>query len=163
METSLILVRPASQRREVPLNRPRTVIGRRDDCQIRIPVGSVSRQHCELVRTDEGLSVRDLGSSNGTYVNQKKVVEQELMPGDLLAVGPCVFVVRVNGEPAEIDPEAGLRGMAPNIAAAGKSGAQAKTSGAKPMSGPLVDANEGSSEFDFDFDLDDDEEDQPKL
>lgn len=156
-----MLVRPGSQRREVPVNRPRTVIGRRDDCQIRVPDGGVSRQHCELLRTDNGLSVRDLGSSNGTYVNREKVVEKILQAGDLLAVGPCVFVVRMDGEPAEIDPGAGAKGVAPHVGGA-KSSGEAKTISVKPTTtSPMVDENQGSSEFDFDFDLDDD--DQPKL
>lgn len=160
METSLILVRPGSQKREVPLNRARSVIGRRDDCQIRIPLGSVSRQHCELVSDGKSLSVRDLGSANGTYVNQKKVVEQALKPGDLLAVGPCVFVVRIDGKPAEIDPNAGARGAIP--APGGMKPSGAKTTSSKPTQGATTTTdNEGSSEFDFDFDLD--EDDQPKL
>ncbi len=164
METSLILVRPGSQKREVPLNRARSVIGRRDDCQIRIPLNSVSRQHCELVRDGDRLSVRDLGSSNGTYVNQKKVVEQVLNAGDLLAVGPCVFVVRIGGKPAEIDPNSGMLGAAPTSGERTPSQADAKTISSKvPAAGPLVDANEGSSEFGFDFDLDDDDDSQPKL
>ena len=161
METSLILVRPGSQKREVPLKRERSVIGRRDDCQIRIPLGSVSRQHCELVHDGKSLSVRDLGSANGTWVNQQKVVEQVLKAGDLLAVGPCVFVVRVDGKPAEIDPQAGVKGAMP--APGGTKPSGAKTTSTRPTVGAVTtDENQGSSEFDFDFDLDDDD-DQPKL
>lgn len=164
METSLILVRPGSQKREVPLNRAKSVIGRRDDCQIRIPLSSVSRQHCELVNDGTRLSVRDLGSSNGTFVNRQKIVEQALKPGDLLAVGPCVFVVRINGQPDEIDPNAGQLGAAPVPGQRTPSGADAKTVSSKPgVAATSIEANEGSSEFGFDFDLDDDDDSQPKL
>lgn len=163
VETSLILVRPGSQKREVPLNRAKSVIGRRDDCQIRIPLSSVSRQHCELVQSGDRLSVRDLGSSNGTFVNREKVVEKVLKPGDLLAVGPCVFVVRINGQPAQIDPNAGQLGAAPIPGNRQSSHADAKTVSSRPAAANAVDANEGSSEFEFDFDLDDDDDSQPKL
>ncbi len=162
METSLILVRPGSQKREVPLKRERSVIGRRDDCQIRIPLGSVSRQHCELVNDGKSLSVRDLGSANGTWINQKKVVEQVLKAGDLLAVGPCVFVVKINGQPTQIDPEAGTKGAMP--APGGMKPSDAKTTATRPTLGAVTaNENEGSSAFEFDFDLDDEDDDQPKL
>ncbi len=163
METSLILVRPGSQKREVPLNRAKSVIGRRDDCQIRIPLNSVSRQHCEILQSGDRLSVRDLGSSNGTFVNREKVVERVLKAGDLLAVGPCVFVVRIDGQPAQIDPNAGALGAPPIPGSKQPSAADAKTVSSKPAAANVVDENQGSSEFDFDFDLDDDDDSQPKL
>ena len=44
-------------------------IGRHDDCQIRIRSSQVSRRHCEVLPEGDTLMVRDLGSSNGTFVN----------------------------------------------------------------------------------------------
>jgi len=92
------------ERREFPLEGENTVIGRRPDCGLRIPTGDVSRQHCEIVVGEEVL-VRDLGSSNGTYVNGKRIAESKLDAGDQLGVGPIVFVVQIDGRPAEITPE----------------------------------------------------------
>lgn len=53
---------------------------------------------------DDELVVRDLNSSNGTYVNGERISgERELVPGDLLTVGDVVFVVRIDGHPKDID------------------------------------------------------------
>ncbi len=89
--------------RDVPVNKLPAVLGRADDCRVRIPLPSVSRRHCELRITDDELVVRDLKSSNGTHVNSQRIRQRELVPGDLLAVGPVVFVVRIDGHPKEID------------------------------------------------------------
>lgn len=63
-------------------------IGRHDDCLIRIRSSQVSRRHCELVMEGEALMVRDLGSSNGTFVNGKRVLgKQALKGGDVLTIG----------------------------------------------------------------------------
>jgi pSer/pThr/pTyr-binding forkhead associated (FHA) protein len=78
-----------------------TVIGRREDCDLRIPVGDVSRKHCRLVIEDETIRIEDLGSSNGTYVNGHRVQEGELQPGDRIQVGPVQFIIQINGEPPE--------------------------------------------------------------
>jgi pSer/pThr/pTyr-binding forkhead associated (FHA) protein len=90
--------------REIPIDRLPVVLGRGDDCKIRIPVASVSRRHCQLSLDDDELVVKDLKSSNGTYVNGEKVRSHELVPGDLLAIGPAVLVVRIDGHPKEVDP-----------------------------------------------------------
>jgi predicted component of type VI protein secretion system len=89
--------------KEVPLNNLPITIGRGDDCKLRVPLASVSRHHCELLIDDDELMVRDLKSSNGTYVNKDRVTKRELVPGDLLAVGPVVFVVRIDGHPKEVN------------------------------------------------------------
>src|SRR3954464_13147985 len=63
-------------------------IGRHDDCLIRIRSSQVSRRHCELHLDNGKLLVRDLGSSNGTFVNGKRVLgQQALKAGDVLTVG----------------------------------------------------------------------------
>jgi predicted component of type VI protein secretion system len=90
--------------RELPPMHLPITIGRGDDCKIRVPVAAVSRKHCELLEEDDELVVRDLKSSNGTYVNKEKVKTRELIPGDLICVGPAVLVVRIDGHPKAIDP-----------------------------------------------------------
>lgn len=97
------MVKADGTSRELPLEREMTVIGRDEHARLRIPVPQVSRKHCEVVVKDPKVQVRDLGSSNGTYVNGRKVREADLAPGDLVTVGPVVFVVKINGEPGKID------------------------------------------------------------
>jgi pSer/pThr/pTyr-binding forkhead associated (FHA) protein len=104
MEVSLVMFKPNGQRKDFPLLNPRTILGRAESCDLRIPLLSVSRRHCELGVGDEGLTVRDLASSNGTYVNNERVNEAELNPGDRLVVGPVVFTVQIDGQPEEIQP-----------------------------------------------------------
>lgn len=96
------------ERREFPLTGNKTVLGRRQDCELRIPTRDVSRQHCALLIEGDKLTVKDLGSSNGTFVNDKRVAETRLAPGDRLRVGPVTFVVQIDGRPAQIAPEDAL-------------------------------------------------------
>ncbi len=165
--------------REVPVKRGRLVIGREKKCDVRIPLPSVSREHAEVRVEDEQVVVRDMGSSNGTYVNRSRVQQTTLKAGDLVAIGPAVFVVQVDGEPAAIDAAASFaEGAGPKPVAAAPRGAKARPSapvGARPgkASSPDdeldidVDASDESSITDFDFDfLDEDDDDtkkQPKL
>jgi len=93
------------ERREFPVSGEQTILGRRQDCQLRIPTNDVSRQHCALLIQDKKLIARDLGSSNGTFVNGKRIAETDLKPGDRLRVGPVTFVVQIDGKPATIKPE----------------------------------------------------------
>lgn len=103
MKISLVMFRESGERRDFPLARPVTTIGRKDDCDIRVPLAEVSRHHAELRVVKGSVRVKDLGSANGTYVNNKRIKEEEaLSPGDHLVVGPVVFTVQIDGEPAEI-------------------------------------------------------------
>ncbi|MGQ0628421.1 MAG: FHA domain-containing protein [Phycisphaerales bacterium] len=103
LELSLVMVKADGSTKEVRIDRESAIIGREEGCRIRIPLSSISRKHCEVKSDDDEVLVQDLGSSNGTYVNGKRVKQQELAPGDLLCVGPVVFVVRIDGHPRQID------------------------------------------------------------
>ncbi len=103
MELSLVLIAADGTQRELPVKKPRSVIGRNPDCTIRIPVSEVSRQHCEIASDDTRAVVRDLGSSNGTFVNRAAVAEHRLAAGDVIVVGPATFVVKIDGHPAHVD------------------------------------------------------------
>src|SRR5205807_5173578 len=75
---------------EFTLAQPEFVIGRARDCHLQISSEFVSRHHCELIVNENAVRVRDLGSQNGTYVNDDAVTEErELKDGDKLIVG-CV-------------------------------------------------------------------------
>ncbi len=77
-----------------------TSVGRHDDCLIRIKSSQVSRRHCELHEASGTLTVRDLGSSNGTFVNGKRVLgQQALKVGDELTVGSVTLRVATLGQP----------------------------------------------------------------
>jgi predicted component of type VI protein secretion system len=128
MQVVLVMFRSDGERRSFSVVRNMTVIGRREDCDLRIPVGDVSRKHCRLVRTDDGIRIEDLGSSNGTFVNGQRIQESELNAGDQVGVGPVQFIVQINGVPeddqitqpvAAFDPDdTGVRMPAPPAYAA---------------------------------------------
>jgi predicted component of type VI protein secretion system len=78
-----------------------TSLGRHDDCGIRIKSSQVSRRHCEVFEAGGKLTVRDLGSSNGTFVNGKRVTgQQTLKAGDELTVGAITLRVVTLGPAA---------------------------------------------------------------
>src|SRR5690242_9871804 len=103
MQVVLVMFRADGERRSFSVSRDMTVIGRREDCDLRIPLGEISRKHCRLIKEDGTLRLEDLGSSNGTYLNGKRVQEAAIEAGDTLQVGPVVFVVQIDGEPQEED------------------------------------------------------------
>ena len=71
-----------------------TTIGRTPDNQIVVPVREVSRKHAEIVLTEAGYNLRDLGSPNGTFVNASRITEHRLSEGDRIAIGGQVFVFK---------------------------------------------------------------------
>ena len=90
----------------------RCVIGRSEDCSVRLAFQMVSRHHCQLEIDPPRIRVRDLGSRNGTYVNDRLIglrapeespesaaaiasFPYELHDEDILAIGPVHFRVSV--------------------------------------------------------------------
>ncbi len=73
----------------------RTVLGRGKDCDITIPGTHLSRNHAEIVVQGDKLLVRDMNSANGTYVNDEKIDEALVGPGDTIRMD--VYSFRVEG------------------------------------------------------------------
>jgi predicted component of type VI protein secretion system len=90
MEAKLRVVggaKPAVIRLKLP-----TVIGRSSDATLKIKSSRISRNHCEIDQFEGELTVRDLESSNGTYVNGHRIAEVTyLSPGDELRIGPLTL------------------------------------------------------------------------
>lgn len=74
-----------------PLNKDHTVIGREVQCAVMLNDNSVSRQHSSITRLAEGYLLKDMGSSNGTYVNGHRIQEALLKDGDRISIGDCEF------------------------------------------------------------------------
>jgi pSer/pThr/pTyr-binding forkhead associated (FHA) protein len=77
-----------------------TVVGRKEDSDLRLDHKSVSKLHCVIVKTDGLLLLRDLGSTNGTRVNGQRVRRAALLPNDQLSIASFRFKVHLGpGEP----------------------------------------------------------------
>jgi pSer/pThr/pTyr-binding forkhead associated (FHA) protein len=63
------------------------VVGRSRSCELTLPSADASRRHAEIVSVHDGFLVRDLRSTNGTFVNGERVEERQLRPGDRIEIG----------------------------------------------------------------------------
>lgn len=102
MDARFIMFKENGERKDFHLETENTVIGRQEDCDLRIPLAEVSRRHAEITMKGTKVQLRDLGSANGTYVNNKRINEAGLSAGDHVVIGPVVFTVQINGKPADI-------------------------------------------------------------
>jgi pSer/pThr/pTyr-binding forkhead associated (FHA) protein len=82
----------------VELAKDLTLVGRNEDCDVRLEHKSVSKLHCILVRTEGLVLVRDLGSTNGTRVNGQRVRRAALLPNDNLAIATFRYRVTIGDD-----------------------------------------------------------------
>ena len=76
---------------DIPLDRAVLLVGRHRWCDVRIASPRVSRRHCCLALDRDGVLVRDLGSTNGTRINGRRVFRGVLRPGDELSIAHCRY------------------------------------------------------------------------
>ncbi|MCL4449196.1 MAG: zinc-ribbon and FHA domain-containing protein [Actinobacteria bacterium] len=87
----LVVKRGPSAGMRYVLDSEKTSVGRHPDSNIFLDDVSVSRRHMEFIKHGDKYLVRDLGSLNGTYVNQKRTEEVELFNGDEVQIGKFKF------------------------------------------------------------------------
>ncbi len=86
----LVCLGGMNKRDQFPLHEGKNVVGRADDCQIKLFDKKCSRQHCVIYKKDNHYSIMDLDSRNGTEVNEKKTPPQKavpMKPGDIIHLG----------------------------------------------------------------------------
>src|SRR5437667_6989340 len=81
------------------------VVGRKEECDLRLDHKSVSKMHCVIVKTDGLLFLRDLGSTNGTRVNGQRVRRAALLPNDELAIAGHKFRIALGPSEAAAEPQ----------------------------------------------------------
>jgi diguanylate cyclase (GGDEF)-like protein len=98
-EACLVWVYPpdADIGKRFELDKEELILGRGSDVDIIIDRDSVSRRHAKIICTDGSYAVIDLGSTNGTYVNDEPVSERTLRDGDLLKIGNAIYKFLVGG------------------------------------------------------------------
>jgi pSer/pThr/pTyr-binding forkhead associated (FHA) protein len=100
-------------RREIAVTKEEFLIGRGADCDLRLGVSAISRHHCLLRVRGGEVTLTDLGSANGTFVNGQRLRSQAtLNHGDEIAVGEFRFVLELQG-PSGIDWVSGGDPQAP--------------------------------------------------
>lgn len=111
MEVRFVVQKGSKRSRVVTLRRDEILIGRRQDCDLRIESSEVSRRHCMIAVQESYLTIEDLDSVNGTFLNGKRVSgKQPVRPGDRLEIGPVCFVVEYNapGAPTRVLPKSSV-------------------------------------------------------
>ena len=78
-----------------------TLVGRKEDCDVRLDHKSVSKLHCVIVKADGAVMIRDLGSTNGTRVNGTRVRRAVLLPNDKLSIANFHYKVLFGAALAE--------------------------------------------------------------
>jgi pSer/pThr/pTyr-binding forkhead associated (FHA) protein len=109
---------------EIPMSKPRLLLGRGKECDVRLKLPSVSSQHAAITRTEHSVTIEDLRSTNGVKVNGRKISTLQLKHGDQIEIGTerLVYFTDASLPPAQFDRLAGLeQNTVPNPAArAGK-------------------------------------------
>ncbi len=96
-EGCLVIIYGDDLGRRVPLGPEPTVLGRSSKCDVQLDQESVSRNHARISRHRTAYVISDLGSTNGTYVNDELVDEVVLRDGDQIKVGRTIFKFIVSG------------------------------------------------------------------
>jgi len=87
-----------------PLDKASIVLGRSDDADIQLHATGVSRRHAKLSRSELGVLVVDLHSTNGTFINDVAVERGRAFPGDRLRLGPTACLCIEAGPMADASP-----------------------------------------------------------
>ena len=104
-QASLIIQGGAESGRTVPISGGAITMGRRPDNDVMLDDSSVSRRHALIMETSSGVVLRDLNSTNGTFVNHDRIGERDfvLSHGDRIRAGGCdiTLVFHHEGAPTE--------------------------------------------------------------
>ena len=112
MKVSLVVAEGAHKGKVIPIKLAQFVIGRDPQCHLRPSSASISKRHCVIVVKGERVVLRDLDSTNGTFVNDEPLQgPTELHDEDRLKIGPLAFTLRLEGsvsvdKPTPVPPPA---------------------------------------------------------
>jgi len=88
MEVNLIIANGKQMGKKISISSSKFLIGRGEECHLRPQSSLVSRKHCVILIEGNSAAIEDLGSTNGTFVNNEKLEERrELKSGDRIKVG----------------------------------------------------------------------------
>jgi diguanylate cyclase (GGDEF)-like protein len=90
-DACLVVIYGGELGKKYSLDRPFLLIGRSSKCDIQVDQDAVSRNHAKIINTGKSILLRDLGSTNGSYVNDQVVHECHLQDGDRIKIGRTIF------------------------------------------------------------------------
>jgi two-component system, cell cycle response regulator len=90
-EACLVVIYGMDLGKKHNLSQPSLTVGRSSKSDIQIDQESVSRSHAKIINTGKAILLRDLGSTNGTYVNDELIDEYVLRDGDFIKIGRTIF------------------------------------------------------------------------
>ncbi len=125
----------------IPLQTKKFLVGREQDCQLRPSSESVSRHHCVFTLDDFSVRLRDLGSTNGTFVNGQRVQGQAILQlGDRILIGKLEFEIVIEGAVAAVQHARGEASVGSASDAGFLLSDLAETPEAAPLDQTLVDS-----------------------
>jgi pSer/pThr/pTyr-binding forkhead associated (FHA) protein len=103
---------------EIAVCQRRFLLGRASDCDVRLTSPWISRHHCQLIIEHDRVTLEDLASLNGTFVNGERIWdERELESGDRLGLGASVYEVAIEQDLRALpEPAEGARSFCPAAA-----------------------------------------------
>ena len=90
-EACLVVIYGMDLGKKFNLDQPAIIIGRSSKSDIQVDQESVSRNHSKIINTGKSIILRDLGSTNGTYVNDELIDEYVMRDGDFIKIGRTIF------------------------------------------------------------------------
>jgi pSer/pThr/pTyr-binding forkhead associated (FHA) protein len=140
MKISLVVAAGAHQGKVINIPGPQFVIGRDEGCHLRPASPAVSKKHCVVFVRNDKAYVRDMGSTNGTFVNDEQIQgDRELTDGARLRVGPLDFSVALapSGKSDSTPLPESLKSVSPSSMGLKKPSNPANKPAAKPTPAPM--------------------------
>ncbi len=102
LSVELVVIEGPSRGLRVPIRDGIAKVGTAEGNVLRLTDASVSRVHCELQVRADAVTIRDLGSTNGTFVDDVRVRDADVPPGSLVRVGGSAFRIEAGDAPSFI-------------------------------------------------------------
>jgi pSer/pThr/pTyr-binding forkhead associated (FHA) protein len=140
----LVILTQGMTGRAHELNVDRTTVGRVEDNTFQIADASVSSHHCEVLLRGGEVLIRDLNSTNGTFINNAQITESVLKPGQTLRLGQIELKLEAEGSaPAAAAPAVPAAAAAPAAPAPARKAADATATMVMPRGVSLSELESG--------------------
>ncbi len=91
----VVVLRSRSAEKQIRLTKPVSVVGRTSECDVVLRASDISKQHCRITIDPDGVTLEDLGSANGTFVNGERIKKAQLEDRDRVRFADHEFKVRL--------------------------------------------------------------------